>query len=629
MNKLAQINKAFGSWVSILALIAIVISVNAILRNFRLRADLTADRLYTLNEGTENILRNLSRPVTLKFFFNHSSPAVPVHLKNYARRVEDLLKEYKLIAGDMLTLEFHDPEPDSDAEEWARRYGLQGQAVEMFGPQVFCGLVAVAGDIEGALPLLDPQGEELLEYNISRLILRVLSPEQPVVGVIGALPVMGRRQEQFPMPNQPQAESQPWLFIQHLQNDYRFRRIEPGTDRIDPQTDLLLVMHPRELPPETVYAIDQFVLSGKPAIIMVDPLSAAKAQHAEMGPMGMQQITSNLPDLFAAWGIGYEPGQVVADPDISATFMNQQQQPEISYIDLLIERQGMNDEEIALAKLQNLRFPFAGALRDKTDENLTFTPLVRTTSNAGTVSAMTAQFGGQAIRSEYRSGGAPLAIAARIAGQFTTAFPDGPPDSFLDDEDSLDLGLPEGHLATGKGAIIIIADTDFLFDPVAVRAERNIFGQVFHRAVNDNITLFVNLLEQMTGGSDLIAIRSRKRTNRPFEKVLDLERKAIDAWQQQEQALEQRLHETQQRINEMQAGREDQQDFLVLTPEQVEAIEHFRQEEAAIKRELRNVRRNLRKDIERLGIKVKAINIGLMPLLVAITGIGFGIYRRR
>lgn len=627
MEKINKLIKNIEGWITVLAVGAIIVSVNVILHNFRIRADLTEDKLYTLNQGTISILQNLKRPVSLKFFFNHSSPAVPIPLKNYAGRVEDLLKEYQLIAGDKLTVEIIDPEPDSDAEEWAQRYGLQGQAVEMFGPQIYCGLVAVAGDIEGALPVLDPQIEEKLEYDISRLILRVLNPEQPVIGVLGALAVTGSDAPPYPSaPGMPPPQQQPpWMFVRHLQRDYTFRNIDSEAAIIEPEIALLLVMHPRGLSEQTVYAIDQYVLRGGQALFMVDPLSAAEAQNVQAGPMGTPQLSSNLPRLFRAWGVDYEPQQVIADPDISATFMNQQRQPERSYVDLIIQTNGLERKEIALAKLQTLRFPFAGALGDNTGEELEFLPLIKTTSNAGTVGTMTAQFGSQAISSEYRSGGTSLTIAARLTGNFSSAFPDGAP--IAENENEIPQEMQE-HLNDGNGSIIVFSDTDFLYDPVALREERNIFGGSYQRAVNDNITLLANLLEQMTGGRELIAIRSRQRTHRPFTKVQALEKKAIDAWQQQEKILEQRLQETRRKIQEMQAEQPEDQKFLLLNPQQLEAIEHFRQEEADIKRELRIVRRNLRKDIEKLGFKVKCINILLMPLLVAMAGIAFGLYRR-
>lgn len=201
--------KTSGGIVGLIVVLAILVAANVILGAMRLRVDLTDENLYTLSEGTRNIIKQLDQPVTLKFYFNSSAPEVPVYLKNYAKQVGDLLAEYKMAARGNISVVKYSPEPDSDAEESAQRHGLSGQRMDMFGPPIYFGLVAVSGESEGALPVLDPRAEDMLEYNITRLIYRVANPRKPVVGVMSTMPVLGSQRPPFQMPGQPPPRPQP------------------------------------------------------------------------------------------------------------------------------------------------------------------------------------------------------------------------------------------------------------------------------------------------------------------------------------------------------------------------------------------------------------------------------------
>ncbi len=609
--------------VGLMVVFLILVAVNVILQNLRLRTDLTQEQLYSLSAGSISTLRKLERPVTLKLFFNRTNPAVPAGLKAYARQVEDLLREYELAARGRVTVETYDPRMDSEDEEWARKYGLPGQQLEMFGPSLYFGLVAVSGGEEAALPALDPRMQHLLEFNITRLIHTVTNPHKPMVGVFSSLPVLGR-QPGFAMPGQPQPQPKPaWFAFEDLKQLADLQEIEALDEGVPPGLDVLIVVHPKHLEPREVFAIDQYVLGAGRLILLLDPMAFSDDSAAQASPFGRPDMSSDLPDLLAAWGVGYDPGTVVADMAAGTPMRTGNNQIERSPVVLTYGRDHMNAQEITTAGLETIRLAFAGVLTDLTDNALTVTPLITTSPDAMLADAMLLQMGPEALRRESRPAGGPQSVALRLAGTFRTAFPDGrPPDDPADD----DAGSPDA-LSEGQSVVAIIADVDMLHNDVCVE-EINFFGQRAYRPLTENLVFFANLVEQMSGSEDLISIRSRGVFNRPFTRVDAIERQALARWQETEAELESRLRTTQQRLRELQQAESEDQRFL-LTDRQRREIESFRQEEFRLRQNLQEVRRNLNREIEALGLRLKALNIALMPALVAAIGIVVGLYRSR
>ncbi|MCX7591426.1 MAG: GldG family protein [Kiritimatiellae bacterium] len=621
--------KASGGVAGLLVVLAILIAVNKIIGNLRVRADVTEERLYTLSEGTRKLLGKLEKTVTLKFFCNSSSPEVPVYLKEYAKQVEDLLYEYRLAAKGKILVERYDPKPDSDAEEMAQRYGISSQSLGLFGPPFYFGVAAVCGNSEAVLPVLDPRTDSTLEYNLTRLIYRVTNPKKPVVGVMSSLMVLGGGPP-YPMMPGGQGPQKAWLAFRDLREDYEVREIETSVEKIDDTVDVLVVIHPKELSDKAYYAIDQFVLRGGRLLVFVDPFCVADLETSGSQPFMRGQTSSNLGKLFSAWGIDYDDTRVVADPGASSRVRTANNRVEESPLWLSLFTKNFNRQDVLMSQLENLMMPFAGSFSDKTGDNLDVTPLISTSERAGLVSAFSAQFGTQAIRSEFKRAGMALNLAVRITGTFKTAFPDGAPVEKKDSTNATDKAKePEAtHLKEGKSTVVVVGDVDMLYDRFCVE-ELSLFGATAYRPMNDNVNFLGNVIEQMAGSVDLIGIRSRGETGRPFERVLALQEKAAAAWHEQEAALEAKLRETQQQLRNLESAKDNKDQRFILSAEQRQAIVNFRKEEARIKQELKNVRKNLRRDIEALGVKVKVINIALMPLLLGLTGIGFGIYRER
>ncbi|AKJ65705.1 Gldg family protein [Kiritimatiella glycovorans] len=611
--------------------LAIVVALNVVFAPLRLRSDMTAENLYTLSEGTGEILSELPRTVTLKFFFSRSNEDTPVALRQYADRVYDLLQEYRARSGGRIILEKYDPKPDSDAEEWAMRYGLESQSVDPFSPAgLYFGVVAVSGKQEAVLPFLAPQMEPRLEYHLTRMLYEVTREDQPVLGVLSPLPVMGAPRNPY---NPQQRGGGPWALVEELRKQVEVRRVETSAETIPEDLDALLLVHPAGLSEKTLYAIDQFVLRGGRLLAFTDPMCLVQQMTSPMGGMqAMQQgMASNLDRLTGGWGIRSAQG-VVWDPALGSMVGAGQGRAERNNTFLSVRESGFDPEDPATSGLNFMLMPFAGAFDVTPKDGVEVDRLIESSGDARLQQGMQAQFGGgrPAGAAETRT------LALRVSGSFASAFPDGPPEDPQAAGEEDGNGEPEeqtqeteAHIdqSDGDAIAVLVGDADMLYDRFCIE-EMNFFGQTTSRPLNDNLNFALNLVEQITGSEALIGLRSRGSYDRPFTKVRELERRAEERWKAEEERLQQELRELQGRLRELQRAREDQQEYI-LSPEQKDEIEKFRTKRFEIQQQLKEVRKNLRRDIEKLGLMLKVINIGAVPLVVAVFGVVHGIRRRR
>ena len=615
----------FGTGLAgLLVLLVIIGAANLIIANLRLRVDLTAERLYTLSTGSKQVLGKLENDVTLKFYFSSSSAEMPMGLKTYANQVQDLLKEYELAGKGRVALEAYDPKPDSDSEEWAQRYGIEPQQTNPFGQPVYFGLVAVCGETEAVIPGFNPRTEATLEYDITRLITRVAWPEKPVIGVLSSLSVLGAPQNPMMMMRRQQ-QDQGWAAFRELRKDYTVREIQADVETIDADVKALIVVHPKNLEDKALFAIDQFVLRGGRLIVCVDPFNIADFEaNQQQNPMMMQMGggqagPSTLGKLFDAWGVTFDTAKIVADLSAATKLNSGNGRVEDNPAFLSLGTANMAKDDLLTAQLSQVMLPFAGALSANTPKEITFTPLITTSKdNACLVDQMNAQFGMSAMRAQLKPDGAQRTLAARLQGTFKTAFPDG---LSTNGTAAAATNAAPAHLTSGTSTVMLFGDADFLNDRFCVQVMNSLFGQIA-QPINDNLTLFGNTVEQFAGREELIGVRSRGQFNRPFVKVDQLEVKAMKQWQAEEERLEAALQETQQRLADLQQKKSGNE-RLILSKEQQAELEQFRKTQAETRKQLKEVRKNLNKDIERLGLSLKVVNIALLPLLV----IGFGLFR--
>ncbi|MBQ3096618.1 MAG: Gldg family protein [Kiritimatiellae bacterium] len=609
-------------------LAAVLGAANLILASMSLRIDLTAEGLYTLSKGSKAVLGKLDENVTLKFYFSSSSAETPMAVKTYANQVQSLLKEYELAGNGNIVLEAYDPKPDSDAEEWAQRYGIEPQNMTPFGQPVYFGLVAVCGDREETLARFSQRTESTLEYDVTRLVTRVAWPERPVLGLMTSLQgVMGQQPNQMMM-MQGQRPQPGWAAFTELSKDYEVREISPTAESIDSDVKALVVLHAKDLSEKTLFAIDQFVIKGGRLIACVDPfsvmdmLSSRQQQNPMMMQMGGQDGPSTLGKLFDAWGVSFDTSKLVADLAAATKLGAGNGRAEENPAFLSLTSGNMDDGDIVVSCLTQVMLPFSGALSFAKTDGLEFEPLMTTSSDSACmIDRMGAQFGMGAMMKDLRPDGVKRTLAARLSGTFKTAFPKGP-----DWKEGSTNAIPE-VVASGKGAVVIFADSDFLADNFCVQTMNTIFGPIA-QPINDNLVLFSNIIEQYAGREELIGVRSRGPSNRPFVKVNELEAKAMAKWQRKQSELEAALQETQQRLSALQKQKSGN-DRMILSREQQEEIAQFRKVQADTRRQLKNVRKELTADIDSLGLMLKVLNILAIPALVIFFGIFRGLKRRK
>lgn len=616
---------------SVAAAVVLFFAVN-ILSNAALtrwRADLTENNLYTLSAGTRSVLADLDEPVTLRLFRSREiTTRLPV-IAPYARRVEDLLREYQRHAGGGINLEIIDPEPFSEEEDQAQRYGVRSLPVNDGGDPLYFGLVGTnAVDDTEVIPFLSPQQETLVEYELTRLIHQLDQAEQPVVGLVSSVPlkapaVMG------------QAGRQSWLIVDQIEKLFTVKSIDPGEDRIPDDVDVLMVVHPAGLGAGMLYAIDQFVLSGGHALVFVDPYMEAQGR----GP-GAGASASNLEPLFTQWGVELLDGQIAADMQLAERVRYQQNQRQVVGefpVWLNVQPDHFSTDDVVTANLDNVFLATPGVLSKRDGAAVEFSPLIQSSGQATTFDAAVINEAATpaSIIEAYQPGSERLTLAARISGPAETAYPEGPPASAngenASDEDQAAesrAAMPEQIKSTGAINVIVVADVDLLHEQFWAQRQ-NLLGSQIVVASASNADFVVNALENLTGSNDLISIRSRGESSRPFARVAEIRRDAELKYRRKEQQLLDRLEQAEQALLELEQGRRGDQGELMLSQEQQQEIEQFRREKVRIRQELREVQHQLRKDIEILEGWVKFVNIGLLPLVIMVGAAAVGVQRAR
>ena len=607
--------------VGLVAIAVITIAVDVILAKATIRCDCTADSLYTLSKGSKAVLGKLDKDVSLKFYFSASSAEMPMGVKTYAQEVENLLKEYERASGGRLVVEKYDPTPDSDEEEWAQRYGIEQQQVNPFGAPVYFGIVAVCGDRTEALGAMTQKTESTLEYDVTRLVTRVVWPEKPVIGVMTSLEgVLGG--EMNPMMMQMgRRPPQGWAAFAELAKDYTVKSVATDVEKIDDDVKTLVLLHAKDLSDKTLYAIDQFVLRGGRLIACTDPMSFAEiraGQSRQMMGMGGDG-PSTLGKLFDAWGVGFDTTKITCDLSAATKLGNGRGGAEEEPAFLTLKPENMDKSDILVSRLTQVMMPFAGAFTFDAAKAgaLKFTPVITTSEDNSSSTDKMSMMSGMGSSMKAVPDGKSRVVAARLEGQFKTAYPKGP-----DGTNDVSKALSEG-----KSSVMLFADADFLADECCVRILRTPFGQIA-QPLNDNLPLFSNVIEQFAGREELIGLRSRGASDRPFEVVDRLEAEAMRQWQQREAEFQEELNNTIQTIANMKSEKVGN-GRIILSKEQQDKLAELKKTEAETRRKLKDVRKELTAGIISLGTRLKWINIALMPVLVVLFGLTRWFVRRK
>jgi len=576
------------------------------------RVDLTENRLYTLSEGTVNIVESLAEPITLRLYFSDEASSDLPQIRRYATRVWELMQELASHADGNIRLERIDPVPFSEAEDDAARYGLEAVPLSQAGDSLYFGIVGT-NTVDGleVLSFLSPEREPQLEYDLARMVATLSDPEQPRVGLISGLPITGGFNMQTGQRNPAWAVYDQWNEL------FELTTVEPDAAELPEDLDALVLVHPKALSEDMLLAIDQFVLGGGRLLAFVDPYAEADPGSNPNDPAGrmMAERSSTLGPLFEAWGVTMDTSRFVADLGRALRVTLRQGQPPARHPAILgLEPEDMSESDIVTSELQVVNLASAGSLVGPEAGELALEPLLRSSERSGLLDVerlrMLADPG--SLASELGMDDQRHVLAARLSGPVSSAFPER-----LDEH-----GVREGTLQA-----IVVADTDLLADNLWVQ-RRNFLGSVLLNPFADNGALAVNALENLLGDADLISIRSRATSDRPFDLVDDLRREAEARLRETEQQLEAELAEAEERLTQLQQARGDT-DLSILTPEQEAEIDRFMEQRLEIRRQLRQVRRELDEEIDALGTRVKIINIALMPLLITVAALVLAWRRRK
>jgi ABC-type uncharacterized transport system involved in gliding motility auxiliary subunit len=624
-NRWQRVGFGVGGLVALAVLfLAVVMLSNVGLRG--MRADLTQNKLYTLSKGTQQVLRELKEPVNLYFYFSRDAAAKQSPLvMPYAVRVREFLEEISARAGGKIHLQVIDPQPFSDDEDRAAEFGLQSLEHGGPGEPLYFGLAGTnSTDGRSAIPAFTPDREEFLEYDVAKLIQELGTPKKPVVGLLSSIGLQG----QFNPQNGQMGD--PWPIYTQIQQLFTVRTLTPDLDHIDKDVDVLWLVHPKQLAPKTLYAIDQFVMRGGRVLLLVDPSAGADLSGQDpSNPLAaaMANHSSDLQPLLTAWGVDYDPTKVIGDLGRGLEVRTNTSSAPVRHIGILgLRHDDMNQKDVVTASLESINLATVGSLAPHAGAKTTFEPLLQSSSSAEPLPAQrfSALIDPAVLRDGFKSTGVRYTIAARITGPVDSAYPNGAPG-----EQKPSPGPPIAHLAksTTPANIVVIADTDFLMDYLWVQT-RELLGQRIAQPFANNGDLVANILDNLTGSSALISVRGRASFSRPFERIEALKRQADDRLRAKALELQSELQQTESKLTELQAKRNDQSS-LMLSPEQEAELKRFTAEKTRVRKELRETERGLNVDINRLGSWLKAINIAIAPLLVAVAGVIILSMRRR
>jgi len=620
-----------SKWLAAALSVVAVLLINWVSGLEFFRIDLTEGKVYTLSDGTKQILKNLDEPVTLRFYVSQGDDNMPLPLKGYARRVEDLLREFKAASKGKLVIEKLDPQPDSDAEDTASLDGVQPQSLNT-GERFYFGLVVKRGEQKAAIPSIVMQRERLLEYDIVRAITRTASTKKTKIGVLSSIPVFGS--PGMPMMGMPPSPKQ--VFISELERDFEVVRVSSSSTKIDDEVKVLLVIHPKGLSETTEFAIDQFILRGGKVIALLDSYAYFDLIPT---PQGMQPggSSSNLERLTKAWGVTFETEKMLAD----LQFMTGKGNRALPTL-LTLNETAYSPTDIATAQLGDVLLAFTGAFTSSLTSGLKQVDLIKSSGYSELVSKEIAMEKGEQLATMIKPSGQSYPIAIRLEGQFKTAFPDGMPKSAANESASKspvvkadaskgpaskepDVAAPVSEVLTQSkenNAVILIADSDFINDNVAVQIQE-IFGQRIVYPTNGNLAFLQSLVDQFAGDAALVSLRARQSTSYPFTVIREMETRAQQAYVGKIKALEENLQKTRESLAEIQKNKSPADSGAILNAEQLAQVENFKRTAAQTSQELKSLRKDLRADSEALQFWAKVINIALIPLLVFLTGLGF------
>jgi len=610
-----QTEKILLSFAGVIFIAGIVILINIIASVFNLKMDLTDNKIFTLSKASEHILCRLTQPIVIRFYFSRSNKQVPVRLKNFADRVEDLLTEFQRGGKSKIIIEKYDPEPFSDAEDSAILDGVTAQGINT-GENIYMGIAISSGEKTETLSFISPGIEKLLEYKIISAISHLVNPHKTTIGIISALPIMGGVPTQEMIKNGIFEMSKQWLIITELKKKYNIVNIPFESEKIT-GCDLLLVIHPSSISDMTQFAIDQFLLKGGNVIAFLDPDSFYASTMEKTGRVSKGKLSSTLDKLLKSWNISFDTKKVAADALFS--LKKKTSSKELDFFTVLnVNKDGLNPNDIITAPLKNMTMVFSGVFSGTPPNDIQKTSLISTTGNSCALPSNIANDPLSCFRA-FKADGKKLDLAIRLTGSFKTAFPNGNP-MIVKDKLKNQKFLKESRT---PAAVVLVGDSDMLYDLICYQSQKIYTQQVMY-PVNDNVNFLQNTVDSLCGDKEMIGIRCRPLTQRPFTMVRKIEAEAEKEYKEKILELEKKLKETEKRVNEMQKIRSGKAKSRFLTQEQQSELRKFREQRMNIRQELKVIQKEYRKKVHALENRLKWFNIALLPFIIMIFGLLIG-----
>lgn len=614
----------------LIVLLAIIsfFSFNVLNKNFfkNLRFDLTEFNIYTLSDGTKSILQSINEPLNFKLFYTKQIGDINPVYQNYYDRVKEILGQYVLLSNNKIKLKIFNPKPFSNEEDKAVEYGLQGVEI-IAGVYGYFGLIATnSTDDEEKIIFFQPDRTPFLEYDLSKIVTNLANPNRRIVGLYTDLPMFGTFN---PLAKtRDAAEAPPWAVYNQMKEFFEVKRIHEKTSSIPEGLELLMLVHPKKIPERLLYMIDQFVLKGGKLLVFIDPNSETESFSPNTNQVKEGDNNSDLKELLDKWGVELVENKVVGDL-LSArrVQIGASDQPSVTdYIAWLdIKKDHMDDTHQATSKVQRLTFATSGFLKNnEKNNNISFRRLVWSTTQSMQIDVADVKFTPNPtnLLRNFVPSNEELTLAAEIKGNFSSNFPDGPPDTNIKNDFDKNKHINESIKPT---TLVILADTDMLYDEYWLKYEQS--GEVIPIANNADFT--VNLLEYLNGTEDLIGLRGKGVSSLPFVKVEKIQKEAEQKFRSKEQELLEKLNNYQGKLENIQKGSVEDGGKTLLTEKETLEIDKFREEMIFVRSELRKVQNALRKDIEKLDSILKFFNIFFVPILLIIISLVLGFIGRR
>jgi ABC-type uncharacterized transport system involved in gliding motility auxiliary subunit len=590
--------------------------------------DLTENRLYTLSQGSKEVIKTIEEPITFRLYYSPSFGEISPPHGNYFKRVRELLEHFEVVSGGKIDLKIINPISFSVEEDEAVKFGIQGVLLDQSGELGYFGMAAVnSTDDRKTVPFFNPQREQFLEYDLTRLVYELAEPKKKKIGLITSLLIEA----------DPMLQYKPWPIMEQVTQFFEVKPIETEAMKIDDDIDVLLIVHPKFLQDNLLYAIDQFVMRGGRLLVFLDPQNET-ARMTPRAPPGAG--SSELKKLFDIWGIEFDENKFVGDRTRAIRVQAPVKGRDViaDYLSWgIYDKRAMNANDIVTGQLTAISLASAGSLDLKANSKLKMIPLLQTSKISQRIDAelVRGEINPEAILKQFKSENKSFTIAARFSGKVKSAFPDGPPKPKNDKKkkgtssDDKKLAKPGPHIQETKTDLnmIVMADTDLLTSRFWLQ-QQEFFGKKISTPVSNNADFLVNSLENLGGSQALISLRSRGLSVRPFHTIQDIKNNAEDKYRETEQKLTEKLKDLQGKLQGL--GMKSQaKGKVILTSAQQKAFEKFRAEMLDVRKQLRGVQLALRRDIEQLDTKLKIINIWSMPILIAVVAIILAIIRRR